>query len=281
MGAIHTPEETSMAETVAVFRAPQPHIRKVALDRPWLWLGAGWRDLRAAPLSSLAYGAASVIAGWLAISLLLWFDLPYLVLPLSAGFFFVGPFMAVGLYEISRRLESGLPVDVEGTLLAWRRNPDQIALMGLLLLLLHLAWLRAAQLLFAVFEWPTVPSWDRFLDLAWHSARSLPFLTAGIAVGAVLAAVAFAIGAFSMPYLLDRRDANLFEAIATSVTAVKLNLRPMLLWAGLIVLLVVLAMIPGLLGLVVVLPVVAHATWHAYRDIVRFPIKDAGSPAAA
>jgi uncharacterized membrane protein len=280
MGAIHTPEETSMAETVAVFRAPQPHIRKVALDRPWLWLGAGWRDLRAAPLSSLAYGAASVIAGWLAISLLLWFDLPYLVLPLSAGFFFVGPFMAVGLYEISRRLESGLPVDVEGTLLAWRRNPDQIALMGLLLLLLHLAWLRAAQLLFAVFEWPTVPSWDRFLDLAWHSARSLPFLTAGIAVGAVLAAVAFAIGAFSMPYLLDRRDANLFEAIATSVTAVQLNLRPMLLWAGLIVLLVVLAMIPGLLGLVVVLPVVAHATWHAYRDIVRFPIKDAGSPAA-
>ena len=270
-----------MAETVAVFRAPQPHIRKVALDRPWLWLGAGWRDLRAAPLPSLAYGAASVIAGWLAISLLLWFDLPYLVLPLSAGFFFVGPFMAVGLYEISRRLESGLPVDVEGTLLAWRRNPDQIALMGLLLLLLHLAWLRAAQLLFAVFEWPTVPSWDRFLDLAWHSARSLPFLTAGIAVGAVLAAVAFAIGAFSMPYLLDRRDANLFEAIATSVTAVQLNLRPMLLWAGLIVLLVVLAMIPGLLGLVVVLPVVAHATWHAYRDIVRFPIKDAGSPAAA
>ena len=119
------------------------------------------------------------------------------------------------------------------------------------------------------------------MDLAWYSARSLPFLAIGVAVGAVLAAVAFAIGAFSMPYLLDRRDANLFEAIATSVTAVRLNLRPMLLWAGLIVLLMVLAMIPGLLGLVVVLPVVAHATWHAYRDIVRFPLKDAGSPAAA
>src|SRR4030095_2434473 len=219
-------------------------------------------------------------AGWFGVALLCWLDWPYLVLPLSAGFFFVGPFMAVGLYEISRRLEGGLPVDVEGTLLAWRRNPDQIALMGLLLLLLHLAWLRAAQLLFALFDWQTVPSWDRFLDLAWHSTRSLPFLTAGRILGAVLATVAFAIGAFSMPYLLDRRGANLFEAIATSVKAVQLNLRPMLLWAGLIVLLVVLAMIPGLLGLVVVLPVVAHATWHAYRDIVRFPIKDAGSPAA-
>jgi len=115
-----------------------------------------------------------------------------------------------------------------------------------------------------------VPSWDRFMDLAWHSARSLPFLAVGVALGAVLAGVAFAIGAFSMPYLLDRRGANLFEAIATSVTAVRLNIRPMVLWASLIVVLVALAMVPGLLGLVVVLPVVAHASWHAYRDIVRF-----------
>ena len=270
-----------MAEIVAVFRAPRPHIRKVALDRPWMWLGAGWRDLLAVPMHSLAFGAVSVLAGWLAIALLLWFDLPYLVLPLSAGFFFVGPFMAVGLYEISRRFESGLPIDAESTLLAWRRNPDQIALMGLLLLLFHLAWMRAAQLLFAVFQWQTVPSWDRFLDLAWHSARSLPFLAMGVAIGALMAGAALAVGAFSMPYLLDRRNANLFEAIATSVTAVRLNLRPMLLWAGLIVLLVLLAMIPGLIGLVVVLPVVAHATWHAYRDIVRFSVTDAGSPEPA
>lgn len=260
-----------MVEAVAVFRSPQPHIRRVAIDRPWLWLAAGWRDFTAALVPSLAYGAAAVIAGWLAIALLLWFDLPYLVLPLSAGFFFVGPFMAVGLYEISRRLESGLPVDAGATLGAWRRNAEQIALMGALLLLLHLAWMRAAQLLFALFDWRTVPSWDRFMDLIWYSARSLPFLAIGITIGAVLAAIAFVLGAFSMPYLLDRRGANLFEAIATSVAAVRHNVRPMLLWAGLIVLLVALAMIPGLLGLVVVLPVVAHATWHAYRDIVRFP----------
>lgn len=274
-----------MGEIVAVFRAPQPHIRRVPVDQPWSWLAAGWRDLQAAPLPGLAFGAAAVIAGWLGIVLLLWLDLTYLVLPLSAGFFFVGPFLAVGLYEISRRLEAGMLADLESTVRAWRRNPDQIALMGLLLLLLHLAWMRAAQLLFAVFEWPFVPSWDRFMDLAWHSARSLPFLAAGMAVGALLAALAFVIGAFSMPYLLDRRGANLFEAIATSVAAVRLNLRPMLLWAGLIVVLVALAMIPALLGLVVVLPVVAHATWHAYRDVVRFEtagdVRNAGSPTPA
>jgi uncharacterized membrane protein len=259
-----------MSETVAVFAGPPPRIRKVAIDRPWTWLAAGWSDLWSEPALSLCFGSLSVLAGWLAVALLLWADLPYLVLPLSAGFFFVGPFMAVGLYEISRRIESGLAVDADAMFGAWRRNPDQIALMGLLLLLLHLAWMRAAQLLFAFFGWQTVPSWDRFMDLAWYSARSLPFLAIGIAVGAVLAAVAFAVGAFSIPYLLDRRQSNLFEAIATSVAAVRLNLRPMLLWAGLIVVLVTMAMVPGLLGLMVVLPVIAHATWHAYRDIVQF-----------
>lgn len=260
-----------MSEMVAVFRGPQPYIRRVPIDRPWSWLAAGWRDVWSVPTISLAYGLLPVVAGWIAIVLLLWLDLPYLVLPLSAGFFFVGPFIAVGLYEVSRRLESEYVVDGETTLLAWRRNPDQIALMGVALLLLHLAWMRVAQLIFAVFEWRTVPSWDRFMDLAWYSSKSLPFLVIGVGSGAVLAAVAFVVGAFSMPYLLDRREANLFEAIATSVAAIRLNLRPMLLWAVLIVILVALAMVPGLFGLVVVLPVVAHATWHAYRDVVRFP----------
>ncbi len=259
-----------MSDSIAVFRAPQPHIRRVPVDRPWVWLAAGWRDLLAAPRTSLAYGLALVVVGWLAVALLLLFDLPYLVLPLGAGFFFVGPFVAVGLYEVSRRLETGLLVDGETTLFAWRRNPGQIALMGLLLLFFNLAWMRLAQLLFARFERRTVPSWDRFADLAWYSARSLPFLGLGVALGAALAAAAFAIGAFSIPYLLDRRNSNLFEAIATSVAVVRLNPRPMLLWAVLIVFLIAIGMVPGLVGLVLTLPLVAHATWHAYRDIVRF-----------
>jgi uncharacterized membrane protein len=108
------------------------------------------------------------------------------------------------------------------------------------------------------------------MDLVWYSSRSLPFLAFGVACGAVLAAVAFAISAFSIPYLLDRRSSNMFEAIATSVAAVRINLRPMALWAALIVVLVVLGMVPGMIGLVVTLPLVAYATWHAYRDVVRF-----------
>jgi len=266
----HVRKKLTMSEPVAVFQGPSPQIRRVPIDRPWVWLAAGWNDLWAAPASGLAWGAGAVAAGWASIALLLWFEQPWLVLPLSAGFFFVGPFVAVGLYETSRRLGAGLPVDGRATLGAWRRNPDQIALMGVVLLLLHLAWMRAAQLLFALFQGQGVPSWDRFSDVLWHSARSLPFLAVGVAIGAALAALAFVIGAFSIPFLLDRRHSNVFEAIATSVAAVRLNPRPMLLWAGLIVMLVAMAMVPGLLGLVVVLPVVAHATWHAYRDVVVF-----------
>lgn len=259
-----------MSETVAVFPAPRPQIRRVAVDRPWTWLVAGWRDLAASPGISIAYGLIPLVIGWMSTLLMLWLDLPFLVLPLSAGFFFVGPFIAVGLYEVSRRREAGLVVDAKSTLLAWRRNSSQIALLGALLLFFHLAWMRAAQLLFAIFEWRTVPSWDRFLELVWHSSRSLPFLATGVAVGGVLAAIAFAIGAFSIPYLLDRRTSNVFEAIATSVAAVRLNFRPMILWAALIVVLVVLGMVPGLIGLIVALPLVAYATWHAYRDVVHF-----------
>jgi uncharacterized membrane protein len=259
-----------MSQTVPVFQGPPPRIRRVPIDRPWIWLNAGWRDFVAARGISLLYGLVPVIAGWTAMLLLVWFDQPYLVLPLSAGFFFVGPFIAVGLYEVSRRRQAGFRIDGESTVLAWRRNPEQIALMGLLFLLLHLAWMRVAQLLFALFEWSAFPSWDRFADVVWYSSRSVPFLALGIGCGALLAGVAFLIGAFSIPYLLDRRESNLFEAISTSAAAVQVNLRPMLLWAALIVFLTALGMVTGLLGLVVTLPVTGYATWHAYRDVVCF-----------
>ena len=259
-----------MSDTVSVFRAPQPRIRRVPVDRPWVWLSSGWHDLCANWRLSLACGFVPVLAGWLVIGLLVWRDLPYLVLPLGAGFFFAGPFVAVGLYEISRRREGGLLVDGDGVFFAWRRTPDQLALMGALLLFFHLIWMRIAQLLFAVFEWRTLPSWDRFADLLWFSSGSLPFLATGVVCGALLAAAVFAIGAFSIPYLLDRRESNLFEAVATSVAAVRLNAKPMALWAVLIVFLVAVGMVAGLIGLAVTVPIVGHATWHAYRDIVVF-----------
>lgn len=260
-----------MQDATAVFDTPQPHVRKVPVDRAWRWLAAGWRDLLTSWKQSLVWGIVPVLAGWLAAACLLYFDLPYLLLPLGAGFFFIGPFVAVGFYEISRRRDRNLPTDFEAIWSAWRRNPDQIALMGCLLLIFHLSWMRIAQLLFALFVWKTIPSWDRFADVVWYSSTSVPFLAVGVLCGALLSTIVFTVGAFSIPYLLDRGNANLFEAIATSVAAVRLNAGAMLLWAGLILFFISVGMIPGLLGLVVTVPLIGHATWHAYRDIVVFP----------
>ena len=226
-----------MAEAVPVFTTPSPLARKVELDRPWSWLAAGWRDLRAAPQVSLAYGVLMAVAGYAITFGLWWADLVYLVLPMVCGFLIVGPLLAVGLYEVSRRLEAGEPVNLGVAVTAWRRNASQIGLMGVALLLL----------LFA---------------------DALPFLIVGTAIGAVLAALAFAISAISIPLLLDRPEANVFTAIATSVTAVKENPTTMAFWAVLIVGFVGAGLITLYLGLIVTLPLIGHATWHAYRDLV-------------
>ena len=238
----------------------------MALDRPWAWLGAGWKDLTQSPGVSLAYGAAlTVISIALTIGLL-FAGFVYLILPLAAGFFFVAPVLAVGLYEASRRLEAGQKVTFGDALRACRRNGPQIALLGLVLMFFHLAWVRIATLLFALFFYDRNPGWEGLVD-ALISPESLPFLVLGTVVGAGLAALVFAIGAVSIPMLLDR-DVNIFTALATSWMAVQVNWKPMALWAALIVVFTGLGLVTFYIGLVVVLPLIGHATWHAYRDLV-------------
>lgn len=256
-----------MSQTVPVFGPTQPRIRKVDLDRPWTWLGAGWNDLVRAPKVGLAYGGL-LAAISLGLALLLWLaNAFYLLLPLTAGFALIAPLLAVGLYDTSRRLDAGLPVSLKQALLAWRLNPGQLALLGLVLGLLHLAWIRVATLLYAVFFSTQAPTLSQLIDNILFSSVSLPFLIVGTLMGFVLAALAFAIAAVSIPMLLDR-DTNVFTAIATSFVAVGENFRPMALWAVLIAGFTAFGLATFFVGLVVVLPLVAHATWHCYRDIV-------------
>ena len=256
-----------MSDTVPVFGPDQPSVRRVDLDRPWTWLGAGWADLRRAPKVSLAYGGI-LVALSLAIALALWLGgVFYLLLPMTAGFAFLAPLLAVGLYETSRRLAAGEEVTLARALLAFRRNGGQLALLGLVLALLHLVWIRIATLLYALFFHGQAPGLPQLLDTMLFSPAGLPFLIVGSAIGFVLAALAFAIAAVSIPMLVDR-PVNVFAAIATSFVAVQQNLRPMALWAALIAVFTALALIPFFLGLAVVLPLIGHATWHAYRDLV-------------
>lgn len=256
-----------MTEEKLVFPHPGLRVKRVPLDRPWMWLARGWQDLREAPAPALAYGAALVgLSSVVTIALML-SGLIYLILPLAAGFFLVAPVIAVGLYEISRRRELGLETYLPDIFGAWRRNTAQIVLLGLMLMLVHLVWIRTAMLLFALFFYRGNPGWDGMIQALLFSPVSLPFLVTGTLVGAVLAALTFAITAVSIPMLLDR-PVNVFTAIATSWTAVTVNWRPMALWAALIVFFTGLGLVTFYLALAVTVPLIAFASWHAYRDLV-------------
>lgn len=154
-----------------------------------------------------------------------------------------------------------------GTLGAWQRNAGQIGLMGVALLLLMVAWLRLAAIIFMLFFGLEPPALDQLVQQTVLSASALPFLVTGTVVGAVLAALTFTISAISIPLLLDREDANVITAITTSIEAVRTNPGPMLFWAALIVLFVGAGLATFLLGLIITLPLIGHATWHAYRDL--------------
>ena len=256
-----------MSNTFPVFTTPSPRIRRVPVDRPWLWLARGWSDLANAPGISLAYGGGFVVFSFVLTLGLLLAELPYLILPLAAGFMLVAPLLAVGLYEISRRLETGDRPTLMQAATARRRNALQISLLGLVLMLFHLAWVRIASLLFALFFVDTAPSLPRLLDMLLFSPTSLSFLVLGTLVGAILAAAVFTLAAVSIPMLLDR-EVSVVTAIATSVTAVLLNWQAMALWAALIVIFTALGIATMYLGLAVAMPLVGLASWHAYRDLV-------------
>lgn len=256
-----------MAEATALPATSSIEIRKIPLDRPWTWLAKGFSDLRKAPVVSLGYGLIFALAGYL-LTFGLWsLGWLHLTLPLAAGFLIVGPLFAVGLYEVSRRLEAGEPVTFADTLKAWKRNGGQIGLMGVALLLLMFAWLRLAALIFMLFFGLEPPSLDTLVQQTVLSADALPFLVTGTLIGAALAVLAFAISVISIPLLLDRPEANVVTAITTSVEAVKTNPAAMLFWGVLIVLFVGAGLATFLLGLIVALPLIGHASWHAYRDL--------------
>ncbi len=256
------------SETDTIARRPVI-IRTVTPDRPWAWLTAGWRDLMANPQIGFFYGGALTLAGWLLALLLLWAQTAWAILPASAGFFMVAPILATGLYEASRLREEGKPVTFATCLGGFTRNGGQIAFMGVVLLVLHLFWVRVAGLLFALmFGINFAPSLGNLPMAMLGSDMLLPFLIIGTATGAVFAAVAFAISAVSIPMLVDR-DVSAIEAIIASCRAVLANPGAMLFWAGLIVVFTALAMVPFFLGLALVVPLIGHATWHAYRDLVQ------------
>lgn len=238
-------------------------LRQLDTAAPWRWLRLGWGDFTRAPAIGVFYGACFVAMGWLLLALFR--HAPAYTLALSAGFLLVGPFLCLGLYDVSRRLERREPVSFIASLTAWRTRTGTLALFGGLLLILEMLWGRAALVIFAV-SFEGLPDFKGSV-LALLDANNLGFVLVYLMVGSLFAGFIFAISVVAMPMILDRST----DAITAGLTSLRLCFdQPgvMLLWGTTLTLIVVTAMLPGFAGLAVAGPVLGHASWHAYREAV-------------
>ena len=229
-------------------------------------LAAGWRDFMAQPLFGLFFASIYVIAGlFLCYALFVWGEAVWLV-PAAAGFPLIAPFTAVGLYEVSRRREAGLPISWGAVLGALRGHGDeQLLLMGGILFVAFSFWIILAHGIFAIFLSASGIG-SESLEL-FRTAEGLMMLGVGSVVGALVALAFYAITVVSLPMLVDR-ETDFITAIIVSLGAIRSNKPVLMGWAVLIAILLFLAMLPAFLGMLVVLPVLGHATWHLYRRVV-------------
>ena len=249
---------------------PLPALRPVTLRDPLRWLAAGWHDFSHPPGIGLFYGACFVGMGWA----MAWMFArqPAYMLALAGGFMLLGPFLCLGMYDVSRKRERGETPSLFASLTSWRRNLSALGIYCGMLLVLEMLWGRSALVIFAV-SFNTMPTatntWAMLTDIS-----NLGFVITYLVVGAVFASIIFATTVVSIPMLLDRPEGGKADPVTAGITSIRACLaNPLVMgwWAVIIAVLVGIAMLPWFLGLAVVVPVIGHASWHAYRSIVIKP----------
>lgn len=243
---------------------PFPNPRPVSNSAPFGWLRKGIADLIACPIPSLFYGFCFAAAGLL-VTMVFARAVEY-TLAMTSGFLLVAPLLAMGLYEISRRRQHGESCLLFPTLTVWRRNASNIGVFAIVLGIIFLIWARVSMVIFALFFTNEMPSLSGFMSQLFR-LENIEFVLVYLGVGLFFALLAFGISIVSIPLMLDRNQ----DAISSMLSSVRVlfhNPLPMLIWAVLITLLTIVGFLTFHLGLVVVMPVLGHATWHAYRDLV-------------
>lgn len=253
--------------THAVHPAAEPQVRQVALGAPIQWLRLGARDLHRSLRPSLLVGLVVTAAGWLLLAAT--WGIAHLLPALLGGFLCVAPFAAIAIYGYSRQLERGERLDPAEARGAWRANAQSVALFGLMLALALIFWERVAAVIFAAFYRGEPLQVANLLTTLVFSGQHVGLLASLGAAGGLIAAAVFALSVVSVPLLLDR-PVDVITAAITSVRCCLRNPGTMLLWALLIAVITWLGLATFLLGLVVAFPWLAHASWHAYRDLVAF-----------
>ncbi len=264
-----TPE--GLPKVVPPLPRDKPHARGLEARAALDWLRAGWNDLWTNPLPSLLYGLMIFAVALLAVAGLIRTELDHFLFPGLAGFLVVGPVLANGLYVKSRRIERGKKTRFWQMIFLRPRSRYQGVFLGVVLLMLFTLWIRAAVLIYALFFGiKPFPGTQELLPMLLFTPTGWAILLVGGAVGALFAAFAFAISAFSVPMLLVE-DVDALSAMGISMAMVWNNLGVMLVWGALVLGLFALSVLTGLLGLIIVFPLVGHGTWHAYRAIRQAP----------
>ena len=241
-----------------------PEVRTVPLAQPLRWLRRGWDDMRAGFGPSLLHGLTVALGGLAIVTLTL--RAAVLIPGALTGFLLIGPILCTGLYELSRRRAAGERPQLAHAIAAWRRGTRPLVALGVLLFAAATAWVLVSALLFALFVTEPLDSPARLLRYAVAGQGGWLFFL-WLMAGGLGAALVFSLAVVSAPLLLDRR-VSLRVALLASVRAVGDNPAPMALWAALIMLATAASMATLMAGFVVAVPVIGHATWHAYRDVL-------------
>lgn len=242
-----------------------PHIRSVEPGRPLGWLRRGWQDLAGNPAASIAYGIFLALIGYLI--LVYASPRPYLFTVAISGFLLIGPLTAAGIYEISRQAEAGRKIGFLESLQGLQRHRDSLLHFGILLALMLVVWERISAIMFALFYSDRVPDLANFYRDVFFSGDYLQFVTAYVLAGGLIATIVFAITVVSIPMMMDR-DVDIMTAMVTSARAAMSNPAAMLIWGALLVALVLIGFATMMVGAILLLPLLGHATWHAYRDLL-------------
>ncbi|MFV0491920.1 MAG: DUF2189 domain-containing protein [Pseudorhodobacter sp.] len=242
-----------------------PNVRQVRLTDLGEVLHAGWDDFRKAPQFGLFFAAVYVAGGWLILYALIASGQIWWTLPAATGFPILGPFIACGLYEVSRRIECREPIEWRGILRVILAQKDrQIPSIAAVIVVFFLFWNFLAHMIFALFMGLQVMTNISSSLAVFTTLNGIAMLLVGSLIGAGFAVVLFSLTVVSLPMLLDR-EVDFVTAMLTSISVVLHNPATMLIWGLLIAVFLFLGMVPAFLGLFIVLPVLGHASWHLYR----------------
>ncbi|QDZ26847.1 DUF2189 domain-containing protein [Noviherbaspirillum sp. UKPF54] len=266
---VHTPPSDPPASAQISDASLMPDIRSVGAGAPFRWLAAGLKDMRATRLRASFYGLMFMLMGFAiaAVYETRW----QLTMGLTAGFFLVGPFLFCGIYCLSRQRDRGEKPSLTASLFCWKDNPASVGFFAAILTFLMVIWARVSVVIFALFSTRDFPTMHGMI-VQIFSMTNMPFVIAWFGVGFVFASIAFAISVVSVPLMLDRKTDTMI-ALFTSVRALRDNIVPLYLWAALIVAVIGASLALSFIPLLLTAPLIGHATWYAYRDLVAEPGK--------